>query len=113
MPRAHLERAIKHDIEKRLKRNSKFSTHVRDDVPGTNVKKYGSRWRTSSRGTFAKTIAYEDGGGLDALFTGGYTRIAKDRIDPAARSYLYGLPRKSERQIWVHHFSITEYSGKQ
>ncbi len=111
--RAQLERMIKRDLKVRFKRNANYSRHVRDDVPGLDIKKYGSRGRTSSKGTFAKTLDYLGGGGLDALLTGGWTRIAKDRIDPVAWSFQYGLQRKTERQSWQHHFAITERSGQQ
>jgi hypothetical protein len=45
---------------------------------------------------------------LAALLTGGWLRIAKDRIEPYAWSYLHGLERKTERQHWQHHFKIIE-----
>jgi hypothetical protein len=50
---------------------------------------------------------------LDTLLTGGWKRVAKDRIDPVAWSYRYGLQRKTERQSWRYHFIITERNGKQ
>src|SRR5262245_33582158 len=74
-PRAQLERMVKRDLETRFKKDPKYSKHVREDVPGSDVKPYGSRGRTSSKGTFAKAADYEDGGGLDALFTGGWMRV--------------------------------------
>ena len=111
--RAQLERMVKRDLEIRFKKDPKYSVHVREDVPGSNIKKYGSRGRTSSKGTFAKVSNYADGGGLDALLTGGWMRIAKDRIDPVAWSHQYGFQRKTEKQNWRHHFSITERSGHQ
>jgi Domain of unknown function (DUF927) len=85
--------------------------HVREEVPGSDVKKYGSRGRTSSKGTFVKASEYEAGGGLDALLTGGWMRVAKDRIDPVAWSHQFGFERKTERQSWKLHFLITERSG--
>ena len=56
---------------------------------------------------------FESGGGLAALFTGGWMRVAKDRIDPMAWSHQFGFPRKTERQNWRLHFVITERNGHQ
>jgi hypothetical protein len=111
--RAQLEYKIKRDLKKLFQKNPKYSEHVREDVPGAYVKKFGSRGRTSSKGTFVKTSNYEDGGGLDTMLTGGWQRVAKDRIDPVAWSYEYGFQRKTERQNWWHHFIITERNGHQ
>ena len=111
--RAQLERMVKRDLETRFKKDPKYSKHVREDVPGSDVKAYGSRGRTSSKGTFAKAADYESGGGLAALFTGGWMRVAKDRIDPVAWSHQFGFQRKTERQNWRHHFVITERNGNQ
>jgi hypothetical protein len=91
---AQLERMVKRDLETRFKKDPKYSEHVRDDVPGSDVKKYGTRGRTSSKGTFVKTSGYEGGGGLDTLLTGGWVRVAKDRIEPVGWSHRYGLQRK-------------------
>jgi uncharacterized protein (DUF927 family) len=110
-PRAQLERMVKRDLAMRFKSNPKYSEHVRADVPGTNVKEFGSRGRTSSKGTFVKTADYEHGGGLAALLTGGWERVAKDAIEPVAWSHLFGAERKSERQTWNHHFLVTERDG--
>jgi uncharacterized protein (DUF927 family) len=110
--RAQLQRMIKLNVVERLKENPKYSEHVREDVPGSNVTKYGNRGRTSSRGTFARATDYMSGGGLDMLLTGGWIRVAKDRIDPVAWSYQFDLERKTERQNWVQHYRITERSGK-
>ena len=104
---------VKRDLETRFKKDPKYSKHVREDVPGSDVKEYGSRGRTSSKGTFAKAADYESGGGLAALFTGGWMRVAKDRIDPVAWSHQFGFQRKTERQSWRHHFLITERNGSQ
>ena len=111
--RAQLERMVKRDLETRFKKDPKYSKHVREDVPGSDVKAYGSRGRTSSKGTFAKAPDYESGGGLAALFTGGWVRVAKDRIDPVAWSHQFDVQRKTEKQQWRHHFLITERNGKQ
>ena len=111
--RAQLERMVKRDLKMRFKKDPKYSEHVREDVPGSDVKAYGSRGRTSSKGTFAKAADYESGGGLAALFTGGWMRVAKDRIDPVAWSHQFGFQRKTEKQSWRHHFLITERNGKQ
>jgi Domain of unknown function (DUF927) len=111
--RAQLERMVKRDLATRFKTDPKYSKHVREDVPGMDVKAYGSRGRTSSKGTFAKAADYESGGGLAALFTGGWMRVAKDRIDPVAWSHQFGFQRKTEGQNWRHHFVITERNGHQ
>jgi len=112
-PRAQLERMVKLDLAKRFKEDPKYSEHVRGDVPGSSIRAYSSRGRTSSKGTFVKTNDYASGGGLDALLTGGWLRVAKDRIDPVAWSHQFGFERKTERQSWRHHFVITEQNGKQ
>jgi len=62
--RSQLERMVKRDLAIRFKNDPKYSEHVREDVPGLNVKTYGSRGRTSSKGTFAKGADYDGGGGL-------------------------------------------------
>lgn len=111
--RAQLERLVKRDLEIRFKKDPKYSQHVRGNVPGSDVRKYGGLGCTSSKGTFVRSSDYEAGGGLDALLTGGWMRVAKDRIDPVAWSHRYGLPRKSEGQSWLHHFVITERSSKE
>jgi hypothetical protein len=111
--RAQLQRMVKLDLVKRLKEHPKYSEHVREDVPGSGVTKYGNRGRTSSLGTFAKAADYVGGGGLDMLLTGGWIRVAKDRIDPRAWSHQFGFERKTERQNWVQHYVITEHDGKQ
>jgi hypothetical protein len=69
--RPQLERMVKHDLEARFKKDAKYGQHVRDDVPGSDIKKYGSRGRTSSKGTFVKASDYLSGGGLDALVRSG------------------------------------------
>ena len=111
--RVQLECMVKRYIEARFKKDAKYSEHIRNDVPGLDIKKYGSRGRTSSKGTFVKVSDYGAGGGLDALLTGGWLRVAKDRIDPAAWSHRYGIERKTERQNWRHHFRITERNRHQ
>jgi hypothetical protein len=111
--RPQIERMVKRDIEIRFKKDPKYSRHVREDVPGSDIKKYGRRGCTSSKGTFCKSTDYQSGGGLAALFTGGWMRVAKDRIDPVAWSHQFGLQRKSNRQNWRHHFLITERNGNQ
>jgi hypothetical protein len=40
-------------------------------------------------------------------------RVAKDRIEPIARSYQFGFERKSEQQNWYYHFHIIERGGRQ
>ena len=69
--RALLERMVKRDLEARFKKDPNYSQHVRNDVPGSDVREYGSRGRTSSKGTFVKVSDYGAGGGLDTLLTGG------------------------------------------
>ena len=108
-----LERKVRGYFKTRLEKDPQYGQHVRGDVPGADIKKYGDKLCTSSKGTFVKTSSFEAGGGLDALFTGGWLRVAKDRIDPLAWSHQYGPPRKSERQSWRHHFTITERNGHQ
>jgi hypothetical protein len=108
---AQLERMVRRDIAARFKKDPKYSKHVREDVPGSNVKTYGRRGRTSSKGTFVKIDDYESGGGLVTLLIGSWMRVAKDRIDPVAWSHQFGFQRKSERQNWRYHFRITERNG--
>jgi putative DNA primase/helicase len=50
---------------------------------------------------------------LAALFTGGWLRVVKDRVDPTAWSHQFGFQRKTERQSWRQHFLITERNGNQ
>jgi hypothetical protein len=46
---------VKRYIEIRFKKDPKYSRrHVREDVPGSDIKKYGSRGCTSFKGTFCK-----------------------------------------------------------
>jgi hypothetical protein len=111
--RAQLERMVKRDLVERFKKDPQYREHLRGDVPGADIKTYGKRGRTSSNGTFSKASDFESGGGLDALFTGGWMRVAKDRIDPVAWSHQFDAQRKTERQQWRHHFRITERNGKQ
>ena len=112
-PRAMLERMVRCYIKDRLEKDPKYSEHVRGDVPGTDIKTYGSRGRTSSKGTFVRALDYDAGGWLNSLLTGGWLRVAKDRIDPTALSYQYGLSRKTQQQNWWRHFTITERNGHQ
>ena len=112
-PRAQLERMVKRDLKTRFEKDARYGQHLREDVPGSDVKEYGSRGRTSSKGTFAKAADYENGGGLAALLTAGWMRVAKDRIDPVAWSHQFGFQRKTERQSWRQHFLITERNGNQ
>jgi uncharacterized protein (DUF927 family) len=111
--RSQLEGMVKRDLATRFKKDPRYSRHVREDVPGANVKQYGSRNRTSSKGTFCKAVDYQSGGGLAALFTGGWMRVAKDRVDPVAWSHQFGFQRKSSWQNWRHRFLITERNGHQ
>jgi hypothetical protein len=59
-----LERMVMIELEKQFKNNPKYSEHIREDVPGRDIKKYGDQRRTSSKGTFYKSAGYLDGGGL-------------------------------------------------
>ena len=111
--RGQFERMVKRDLKTQFKKNPKYSEHMREDVPGLDIKAYGRRFRTSSKGTFAKAEDYENGGGLATLLTGGWMRVAKDRIDPVAWSHEFDLPRKSDRQNWRHHYRIRERNGKE
>jgi hypothetical protein len=112
-PRPVLERKIKQSMRERLEQDPKYSEHIRREIPGADIKKYGERNRTSTGGTFVKLPAYEDDGDLATLLTGGWLRVAKDRIDPVAWSFQFGLGRKTTRQRWLQHYKITERSGKQ
>ena len=109
--REQFQRMVRRDIKERFRRDVKYREHVADDVPGSDIKHYGSRGRTSSRGTFAKADDFEHGGGLDALFTGGWMRVAKDRSDPFAWSHEYGRERKTHHKNWRQVFRITEKDG--
>jgi len=111
--RTQLEGMVKRALKRRFKKDPEYSKYLREDVPGLDVRAYGSRGRTSSKGTFVKSNDYESGGGLAALFTGGWMRVAKDRIDPVAWSHEFGFQRKTERQNWRHHFRITERNGNE
>ena len=106
--RTQLTRLVRRDFEILFKKDPRYSEHVREDVPGTDVRKYGTRGRTSSRGTFART----NHDGLITWLTGGWIRVAKDRVEPLAWSHRYGFERKTERQIWRHHYTITERDGQ-
>jgi hypothetical protein len=108
-PRALLARMVKGALKSLFKQDPRYREHARADVPGSDVKVYGRRGRTSSKGTFAKA----DHEGLFALLTGGWIRVAKDRIDPVALAHQFGFERKSEQQSWRHHFLITERNGNQ
>jgi hypothetical protein len=61
--RPQLERRVRIELEKQIKNNPKYSEHIREDVPGRDIKKYGSK-RCTSKGTFYKSANYLDGGGL-------------------------------------------------
>ena len=41
-PRAQLERLVKRDLKTRFKKDPKYSKHVREDVPGLDLKAYGT-----------------------------------------------------------------------
>jgi hypothetical protein len=110
-PRPQIERRVKIEFERQFKNNPKYSEHIREDVPGRDVKKYGNQRRTSSKGTFYKSANYLDGGGLAALLTGAWMRVAKDRIEPIAGLRKYGLERKTERQSWRRRLLIVERDG--
>jgi uncharacterized protein (DUF927 family) len=109
--RAQLQRMVRRDLKERFEKDTKYRQHLREDVPGSDVRQYGSSGRTSSKGTFARSDDFESGGGLAALFTGGWMRVAKDRIDPYAWSHEYGPQRKTERKNWRQVFQITEKDG--
>ena len=61
---------VKRDLEMRFKKDPKYSKHVREDVPGSDVKAYGSRGRTSSKGTFAKAPIMRAAAGWQRCFSG-------------------------------------------
>src|SRR5262245_40312666 len=108
-PRAQLARMVKRELVILFKTDPRYREHVREDVPGADIRAYGPRGRTSSKGTFAR-VEYDS---LLALLTAGWIRVAKERIDCKAWSYRFGFERKSERQSWRHHFLITERKGNQ
>jgi uncharacterized protein (DUF927 family) len=109
--REQFQRMVRRALKAQLERNPSYTKHIRSDVPGSNPKSYGSKGRTTSKGTFAKSDTFEDGGGLAALLTAGWMRVAKDRIDPVAWSHEFGPERKTERKNWHHRFKITEKAG--
>jgi hypothetical protein len=106
--RDQMHKMVRREIEQRFKASKEYAKSVHDEVPGTDIKQYGNTGRTSTLGTFASTQSFEDGGGLIALFSGGWRRIAKDRIDPEAWSHLHGREDKNDIQSWRHHFIITD-----
>jgi hypothetical protein len=108
-----LERMVKLNLKRQFKEDPKYSRHIREDVPGSDIKNFGKRGRTSSAGTFYKSADYLSGGGLAALLNNGWVRVCKDRLDPVAWSHQYGMERKTERQAWRHHYVVTERNGKQ
>jgi uncharacterized protein (DUF927 family) len=110
--RAQLENLAKSKAKELLKKNPKYSEHIREEVPGSNVKRYGDRGCTTSAGTFIRS-SYIDGGGFDTLLSGGWMRVAKERIDPVAWSRLHGFARNSEHQRWKYCFQITARNGQQ
>jgi hypothetical protein len=110
--RPQFKRMVRIEVEKQFKRNPKYSEHIRKDVPGTDITEHSSWACTSSKGTFVKGAGYRDGGGLITLFTRGWIRVCKDRIDPVAWSYQYGLARKGNRQTWYQRYDLTERTGK-
>jgi hypothetical protein len=108
-----LEQMVKRALKRRFEEDPKYSEHIRTDVPGRDVRKYGSQRCTSSAGTFYKKVEYLNGGELAALLTAGWTRVCKDRLDLVAWPHQYGMKRKTERQAWRHHYVVTERTGKQ
>jgi hypothetical protein len=61
--RPQLERMVRIELEKQFKNDPKYSEHIRADVPGKDIRKYGSKRATSSAGTFYKSTNYLDGAG--------------------------------------------------
>jgi len=111
-PHEQLARLVRIALKERFEKDAKYRVHVREDVPGLDIKSYGSRGRTSSKGTFARSEGFENGGGLAALLSGGWIRVAKDRIDPHAWSHEFAPERKTENKHWRHCFVITERDGR-
>ena len=72
----------------------------RSEIPGTDIRSYGTTFKTSSTGVWAAVKLHN----ISALLQGGYIRIAKSRIDPLAWSYLLG----KERKDWRYHYELTD-----
>jgi hypothetical protein len=114
VPQLQIERAVKRELKRQAEKTPKYSEYIREDVPGTDVKEYGPQGRTSSKGSFYKSrVDYLHGGGFVTLFTNGWMRVCKDRIEPVAWSYQFGIPPKSNRQSWLQHYDIIGRNGKQ
>ena len=109
---AALARVVRKALKQLFEDDPVFSKHVRDDVPGRNLTSWGQNCRTSSYGTYAKVDDFVKQGGLAALFSGGWKRIAKDRIEPWAWSYEVAPERKNPQANWRHRFHITERTGE-
>jgi len=107
-----LAKLVRKAVAEMFKSDPTFSEHIRNEMPGQNLRRYGKFW-VSSLGVFAQVEDFEHGGGLTSLFSGGWKRIAKDRIDPAAWSYEFGPERKTETKNWLLHFVVTERNGSQ
>jgi uncharacterized protein (DUF927 family) len=107
-----LAKFVRKAVAELFKSDPTFGERIRKDVPGGNVKRYGG-YRVSSLGVFGPLEDFEHGGGLTSLFSGGWKRIAKDRIDPVAWSHEFGPERKTETKNWLLHFVVTERNGSQ
>jgi len=107
-----LAKRVRKAVAELFKSDPTFGERIRKDVPGENVKRYGG-YRVSSLGVFAPLEDFEHGGVLTSLFSGGWKRIAKDRIDPVAWSHEFGPERKTETKNWLLHFVVTERNGSQ
>ena len=55
-PRALLERMVKRDLETRFKKDPKYSKHVREDVPGSDVKASGLGVAPRPKGRSSKQL---------------------------------------------------------
>ncbi len=100
-----LANRVRAAVKALLKENPNYAGRIRQDVPGKDVKKFGRHYRVSSLGVFTDNSTERTG--LAAFFSGGWVRIAKDRIEPTAWSYELG----TERQNWRHHFKVTDRDG--
>jgi putative DNA primase/helicase len=97
-----LANRVRAAVKALLAENPNYAGRIRQDVPGKNVRKFGRHYRVSSLGVFTDNSV--DRTGLTAFFSGGWVRIAKDRIEPVAWSYQLG----NERRNWRYHFEVTD-----
>jgi hypothetical protein len=111
--REALQRLVRSGLKELFKKNEKYTKHVRNELPGKDSKMYGSKRCTTSKGTFVKAPEeFVNGGGLGMLLSGGWIRVARDRVDPYALSHEYSPQRKTSRKNWRRVYRITEKDGR-